>query len=315
MGRRIAVRSSPGVGSSAGSGTATIQHRIIMQPVKAVGREDVRTPLLVDAHAHVHACFDLCDFVGSACDNFEAAKTALQLPAVSEGCLILMESNGSRAFAALGERAATGKNIGPWQFVPTDEEDSLALATSGRGTLFLVAGQQMATREGVEVLALACDREIPDGMALRDTIEQIHALEAIPVLPWGFGKWWFRRYKIVRDLLQVAEPGSVFIGDSAGRLGWAPRSRIFALASSRGILNLPGTDPLPFPNQAKKPGRFGFVLEGRFEHRRPAAGIRDLLCNLVEQPSTYGRGDSLPTVLRSQVAMHFGRRGAVESWR
>jgi hypothetical protein len=225
-----------------------------------------------------------------------------------------MESSGSLSFNAFRDLVKEREGSAPWEFVPTAEAESFAVVAPDRCRVFFIAGQQVRTRDGLEVLALGCDRQISGGMTLAQAIDSIHEHLALPIVAWGFGKWRLRRYARVRDLLMSSNPTRIFIGDSAGRLAWAPRSRLFSLASAQGILNLPGTDPLPVPSQVRKPGRCGFVIEGRFDFQRPAASLTTLLRDTVKQPLTYGRHDSVVTILRGQAGMHIGRRRSVE-WR
>jgi hypothetical protein len=246
---------------------------------------------LVDAHVHFHPCFDLQTFLDGALRNFRNARKAAE----GTGYLLLTESAGAHWF----QRWRDGLNAGGgWRFELTPEDESL-LAVSGTGErLVLVAGRQIVTRERLEVLALGRDLELPDGLPLVETLERVRESEALPVLPWGFGKWWGRRGAVVAETL--GHDGELFLGDNGGRLG--PEPALFRQARKLGIRLLPGSDPLPFARHAGLAGSYGFVLPHAVDTDRPAA---TLLRRIREsgQPRAFGRRAGLPRFLRDQVGM------------
>ena len=83
-------------------------------------------------------------------------------------------------------------------------------------TLVLVAGRQIQTLEGLEALALGTDSEFPDGLELTAALAEVRASGALAVLPWGFGKWWFRRGQLARKAIDSAAANEFFLGDNRG---------------------------------------------------------------------------------------------------
>lgn len=253
---------------------------------------DLKPPAfaLVDAHVHFHSCFDLRTFLDGALRNFREGAAELGLAQPWSGYLLLTESAGARWF----RRWRDGLNAaGSWRFEPTPEEESL-LAVSGTGErLVLVAGRQIVARERLEVLALGRDLALTDGMPLGEALERVRESGALPVLPWGFGKWWGRRGTVVSEIL--GQGGELFLGDNAGRLGPAPvlfrRARV-----------LPGSDPLPFSRHAGLAGSYGFVLPAAVDVDRPAATLLQRLRE-TGQPRAFGRRAGLPRFVRDQMAM------------
>ena len=154
--------------------------------------------------------------------------------------------------------------------------------------LLLVAGRQIITAEGLEVLALCCDASPDDGRPLRAAVAAARSLDAIVVLPWAFGKWWLRRGDLIDEFVNSVEPTRIFLGDNGGRTRLGPRPRPFRVAESRGIGILPGSDPFPLRFDAGRTGSFGFVIDGTIERSRPAAGLKRLLRNGVDSPLPYG---------------------------
>lgn len=262
--------------------------------------------LVLDGHVHIYPCFDRAEFLHAALENGREAARGLGMEAGGAVCLLMSETAVDHAFRELRD----GRGLpGPWTAEPGGDGCSLRLRRGENETLILVAGRQIATREGLEVLALARDEEYPDGRSLEETLERVEESGAVPVIPWGFGKWWFGRRRLLLALLERRAPGSLFLGDNGGRPALTPRPRIFEWARRKGFLLLPGTDPLPFPEQARTVGGVGFVLRGELDEGRPGESLRGLLSGLREQPPVFGRFESLFRFCRYQVAMQLRKRG------
>jgi hypothetical protein len=273
-------------------------------------RAPIRLPsfVLVDAHVHVHGCFDDASFLDSAAENFRRGAAQVGIPGPYGACLLLAEAGDTHWFRRL--REGRQERSGSWDFAPTEEDSSFAAHHVSGERLFLIAGRQIATREGVEALALGRDVEIPDGLALAETLDRIRAEEALPVLPWGFGKWWLRRGSLVEEAFRRRGSGELFLGDNAGRLGMTGPPRLFQEARSQGVPVLPGSDPLPFAEHCARAGSYGFVLAGPLDEAHPAACVLRGIRRLKGQPRVYGRCADLPSFLRDQAAIQWRRRAA-----
>jgi hypothetical protein len=175
-------------------------------------------------------------------------------------------------------------------------------------TLLVLAGRQIATRERFEVLALGSEADFPAGQSLSDTISGVRENGAIAVIPWGFGKWWFRRKRLLAATLSSSPAEGLCIGDNGGRPRAMARPRLFELAASRGIYNLPGSDPLPLRWEINKPGRLGAVLDGPIDLSRPTASLLRTLLTLRAQPPLFGSPESLAGFVRSQIGLRLRRR-------
>jgi len=132
-------------------------------------------------------------------------------------------------------------------------------------------------------------------------------------LPWGFGKWWFRRGRIVSKLLQShvtrhVERPCLFLGDNGGRLRALPRPRLFGRAETEHVYTLPGSDPLPFVSHERRAGSYGFAFSSQLDYSRPAEKIVQLLRDIDEQPMTFGRLEGPLPFIRNQVAMQLRKR-------
>jgi hypothetical protein len=265
--------------------------------------------LLVDAHVHFHSCLNQDVFLEAASDNFRVASQQLALPEEPAYCLVLTETSKDHYFRQLQAATKTSTESG-WTVHTTAEDCSLNLCNKGR-KIIVIAGRQIITREKLEVLALGYAGEFPDGLVLSETVTGVLKGGSIAVIPWGFGKWWFRRGRILKQFLGSRDLQSVFLGDNSGRPRLGGWPRFFILAESKGMLILPGSDPLPFPSQVNKPGSYGFVLKGELDERRPFVGLKRLLQQKTSQPRTFGRPESLRNffVSQSRIQIHkFMRR-------
>jgi hypothetical protein len=270
---------------------------------------DTDDPLiLADGHVHLYACFDLPRLFDAAFSNFAAVAASRGRNDDFSGALLLTETGREHAFedlfrSAAPADAATARNASPgWHLVRTSEDISL-LACRGSVRLLLVAGRQIVTREGLEVLAIGTDRRFDDGRPVEETIRRIRAVGALPVLPWGVGKWLGRRGRLVKRAVGGSEGAATrpHLGDNSGRPVFWPRPRPFRIAERRGLKVLPGSDPLPLASEAARVGRFGFGLSGALSGERPAA---DLLRRLDEpgQPVfAYGELERPLRFLRNQI--------------
>ena len=168
----------------------------------------------------------------------------------------------------------------------------------------MLAGSQIATVERLEVLALATTQRYPDGRSLRETLSALAADGISAVIPWGFGKWWFGRGRLVMDLMKQSEVRPFLLGDSGGRPTAAPRPRLFREAERRALPVLPGTDAFPYRSQQRKAGSFGFVLDSWRAHDRPATEFRSQLARLQRSPPRFGSRVSYFEFAWLQLAMN-----------
>ena len=271
------------------------------------GGSSFQGPHLVDSHVHFYDCYDRATFFDSAARNFRAAAAARGLASEPTGCLLFTEGAGDHYFRRFRDEADRDTG-GGWAFRRTAEDASLLAVKDGETTILLVAGRQVATREGLEVLALGCDKDFADGEDLQSTFEAVLESGALPVLPWGFGKWWLGRGALMSQFVGSLDPARVCLGDNSGRPRGFPVPKLFRLAQSRGIKVLPGSDPLPFPSEVTKPGSFGFVLDGILDPQRPAESLKQIVRQRATQQVPYGRLESLGRFCRNQVLMQIRKR-------
>jgi hypothetical protein len=253
---------------------------------------------------HFHARFTWTAFLDAAVANFARTHSVAGQPRETGGCLLFTESAGASHFRALADRPALARSAG-WQAVKGDDGCSLILTRPECGPMAVVAGRQIVAAERLEVLALGCKRELPDGRPIRDVLRAVADEDAVAVVPWGFGKWMGRRGRIVRDLVERAGEAPLCLGDNGGRMRLLPRPAIFGWAERRGILVLGGSDPLPLPDHATRAGSYGFVLEEWRDSPAPAAAVKARLRELRRSPPAFGSLSSASAALRAQAGLRW----------
>ncbi len=263
---------------------------------------------LVDAHVHIHDCFPLPAFLAGALANFAAGAQELGISPGAPGCLMLTESAGADGFRRLRDDEVALP--ADWELRPNAADPSIVMLYRGEPRVVMIAGRQIATRERLEVLALGWEGFIPDGGTIPEVLERVRAVDAVAVIPWGFGKWWGGRGKRVTALVESAKLGRLFLGDNGGRPRLSRQPRLFRVAAERGIWTLPGSDPLPLRSQMGRAGSYGFFLPADPDLYRPASQIKQLLRSAPAQPASFGRRESLTGSLGAQALLRLPQSAA-----
>jgi hypothetical protein len=267
----------------------------------------MQNPLIIaDAHVHFHECFDIGRLLDKALKNFqvEAGRSF-------SGILFLTEIQSNGWFLTFRKEMAgpDQKSIGSWKIQRTREDLSLSARLNNRESLFIIAGRQLKTAEGLEVLALGTLDSFREGSPLETLIRQISQSGALPVLPWGVGKWFGRRGDLVKKLIDRSEIRPLFLGDNGNRPVFWPRPTIFKKAEKKGIAILPGSDPLPFPSEIERIGRMGFKIEGSIDPEYPARDIKKILLSPNGKPQSYGSLENPFRFFWNQLKMNRPGRG------
>ncbi len=264
--------------------------------------------IIIDSHVHIHDCFDLSTFFESASSNCQDHATTQQHHDPFIGVMLLTESSWDHWFHTLATWADQGKTITNdsntiWSIHRT-EEDFTLLARSTQGmNLLIVAGRQIVTKEKLEVLALLTSQSFQDGISIQEAIQQVKGSGGVPVIPWGFGKWWGARGQILTELLSSPVMRDVFLGDNSGRPSFLPYPSQFSMASEQGIRIFPGSDPLPFVSENGRPCSVGFSVKRELDETRPGADLKKILQDPNTAMTPYFHHEGLFRFIKNQVSM------------
>jgi hypothetical protein len=246
---------------------------------------------LIDGHVHFHECFRLSRFLEAAWANRNAVSC--QGPV----CLLLAQIPEGDPLRLPREQTSTLSR--PWQLVHV-ACGTMVFEREGTPVVFLISGRQLTSKEGLEILALATEADLSSGLPLVDVVASINDVGAVPVLPWGFGKWWFQRGEVLAKLMDT-DGMSFLLGDNGGRPSQMGRPKLLQAAEQKGIAVLAGSDPLPLRGQISRVGSFGSLISGLVDFDDPRTWIQSRLQSLASSPATRGRCRSLAGFLSDQV--------------
>ena len=192
-----------------------------------------------------------------------------------------------------------------WSCRPTVEEEVLHFRKSQKKDLIVVGGRQIESQERLEVLAVGSREDFKSGTKVHRLIREIENAGGVPVLPWGFGKWFGTRGRSLERVIKSPDLPEFFLGDSAHRPSLWPESACFRRAEEYGIQSLPGSDPLPIQREVGRVGEFGFMMKGELDLNNPAQDLRRKLLNASTPLYPFGdRVDFLRSV-QNQVLMQY----------
>ncbi len=270
--------------------------------------------IFVDSHVHIYTCFDLELFFNSAQKNFqEVSKRSGSASGNIHFALLLTEDSSSNWFNDISEKIKEkgGKSLssGSWN-INLAGEDSLYVKGNTEPSLLIqvIAGRQIVTAEKIEVLALLRNCSIPNALPLEDTIEKVIENDAIPVIPWGAGKWLGNRGKIITDYFLTLRSKPVFLGDNGGRPKFWPSPQLFEVTRKRGDYILPGSDPLPLKQEVNRVGSVGFFFDNQdSEPEDLAEYLREYLRSGNHSLQYFGDLQKNSTFFKNQLLLRLFR--------
>ncbi|SDP21403.1 hypothetical protein [Desulforhopalus singaporensis] len=273
-------------------------------------------PVLIDGHVHVHSSFSLNLFLESAWKNFSSGAERLKLSGDCVYVLALAEGQRADVFGQMKKIASADSGGSDYSseagrefaFFRTREEQSL-VARRGEQVLVIVAGRQILSREGLEVLSLASLFRVDDHLLpLAELTQTVIDRGGVAVVPWGVGKWWGKRGRIVAETLSLDRP-LLYGGDNGNRPAFWPRPRIFPRPQQPGKNILSGSDPLPLTGHQARGGCFGSAItDGSLSLDCPAKDLRTLLGREKNRLIGYGRGASVGRFISDQFRVNLKKR-------
>ena len=246
--------------------------------------------IAVDTHVHVYPSFTVARLLAAAYRHL-----ARLVPEAGVRAVCLTERAGHTAFAGLADGSL---RVPGWTVQATTETNLMGVTSAAGETLYVLAGRQIVTAERLEVLALGTDERWPDGAPVRDVVARVRAAHALPVLPWGLGKWLGARGALMQQLVTEAQPGDFALADTYLLPVLARRPGLIRRAEKRGFRILAGTDPLGRRGEEELAGRYGVSLEGPWDPAAPATSLLNLLRDPAVPLRTIGRRGSLGDTLK-----------------
>jgi len=262
--------------------------------------------LIADTHVHLYPAYDVAVALSCACERL----TSL---ARREGSVDVALLLTERYDCSYYRDVASGRKSLPsgFSFQPGTEPGSLVVENASASIrLWLFAGRQVVTSDGIEVLALLTDAEFFDRLDTRETLTCIRGAGGIPVLSWAPGKWLGRRGRVIRSLIDENGEEDLAIGDTSMRPCCWPTPRLMRRGRELGIPVIAGSDPLPFAGDEVSTGRYAIRSEA-FDAQKPVSSLRALL--RAADFSIVGRRDSLPRMLSRWIKNQRVRKAAVSS--
>ncbi|MCP5007116.1 MAG: hypothetical protein GY941_24705 [Planctomycetes bacterium] len=261
------------------------------------------TKLIIDGHVHFYDCYDPGKFFQAAIINLDAFFHS-KYPEEEDfqRILLLTEGKSNNYFKQLKINGIPGSDF---EVRNTQEDCSLTLFANNNPQCFILAGRQIVTQENLEILSIASNYKIEDGLPARDVIGMLLERKEITVLSWGVGKWLFKRGKIIRELIKEYHSPYLFIGDNGARPSFWPTPELFKMAEAYGIRVLSGSDPLPFSRETCRVGTFGFTIGGRIDANNPAESFRNNLLSKKGNVSFFGKQDRAHLFLKRQLEHRF----------
>ncbi|MGI9325671.1 MAG: hypothetical protein ACR2PZ_10660 [Pseudomonadales bacterium] len=265
---------------------------------------------VLDAHVHFYPQYDEHEFLQSALSNFARLRQMSEIDADGgqtpepeqdpiSGILCLTESHRCRWFDGL---AGT---VGQWQVGDCGEPYSKRLESPTGERLIVISGRQVITSERLEVLVLGTNRIPDDGEPASRVIDAALADDCLVILPWGFGKWWFQRGRVIAQLIQDYG-AKIQLGDNSGRATLLPKPRLLRHGQEQGLKILSGSDPLPLPGEVHNVARLGVALDSTVDAQFPFAWLKAQVAR--QQPREIGNREGVARFLKNQLLMQIKKQ-------
>lgn len=257
--------------------------------------------IVADTHVHLYPDFNIARFFDAALDNF----VRLAPDAVRWLCLTDVEQRQSDVHLCENTGAANR-----WRFERHPDGRTVRAIRDDDACIWVFPGRQIISSEGIELLALNTRWTVSDRcFSLSNLVDQSLEAGAIPVLPWGFGKWTGQRGRIVDQLAR--NRWEIVLADSGNRWRGGPEPLLLKSARREGRPIWAGSDPLPLPPHEVRAGSYGVVADQMtMDDRNPGATFRDVYqrannCRII------GARAAWPTFITDQWRMQRRKQAPV----
>lgn len=261
---------------------------------------------LIDSHVHIHECYNLEEYLNFIFTNFLNSACEIDNSIPWMGILLFSEIKGNNFFDSLLDSSSL-KFSNNFSLIRNEEDESFIIQNRSGYKVVVISGRQIITNEGIELLALCTTKDFKEHEDLQKTILDVISANAIPVIPWGFGKWVGEKKNIIKNLINFDKDIKFFLGDNSGRPRFCKEPYLFKLAKSRNHFILPGTDALPIPSEISKTGSYGFYLTTDLNLSKPSESLKKVLSELIDSPLTFGKLENSIKFIRNQLIMQINK--------
>ena len=264
--------------------------------------------ILVDTHVHIYDCYNIQKFMNYSLSNFKHNAKKIQGENSLSAFLLLAESKQYNWFPRLQAYAQhcdpqVKSELGNWEISLTANKGTLRAVNKNGEGFFIVAGRQIVTREHLELLALFTTEHFKDGEPMESVLENILSKDAIPIIPWGVGKWIGKRGTFLKHFLTHATPSIIYLGDTGSRPSFWGTPYPFKIADKNGIRVVAGSDPLPMVSDVCRPGSYGSIIFAKLNETTPSIHLKQLLRDSKTKITNYGELENPIRFFRRQVAL------------
>ena len=265
-----------------------------------------KTALAIDGHVHFYEVYVLENAIESGVRNLKdsSKKTSSDVIPV----WLLVERSDASFFDRIYKSPKDFENNG-LKFKTGNDNLTIVVEQDGKPILFIFAGRQLVTKEGLEVLSLISNLNIPDRQhSIDEVIQAVVDSGGIPTLNWAPGKWFFNRGKVIARQIQEKSIDKIFIGETTLRNTLWPEPKLVKQARKKGFPVIAGSDPLPFKGEENGIGSFGFLIKGEFDPKKPAQSLRDLMNSKRNNVQIIGKRNNIFTFARRQYKIMMEKR-------
>jgi len=265
-----------------------------------------KTTLAIDGHVHLYPVYDLKNAIESGVKNLTDHSKKISLNIIP--VWLLVERSDANFFNQI-HQSPNKFNRDGITFQNGSDDITIVVNKNNTPILYIFAGRQLVTKEGLEVLSLISNLNIPDRQKSID--EVIHAVTdsgGIPTLNWAPGKWFFGRGKVIARQIREKSTDELFIGETTLRNTLWPEPTLIKKARQKGFPVIAGSDPLPFKGEEKGIGSFGFLIEGEFDPDQPAHSLRKMMNQHRNNIKIIGHRNDIFTFARRQYKIMMEKR-------
>lgn len=255
--------------------------------------------VLFDAHVHIYPVYDLVRFFTSAFDNFAQLRKKLNLEVDYIQILGLTESLTCQWFSEV-DSVSLAKCLG---MRVIQKEAHIQLINDIGDSIYIIVGRQINSSERIEVSALGIQGGIEDNLSLETTVEAVLKQGGVPVLPWGFGKWFGKRGRMVSSIVDRYRE-KVYLSDNSNRLQWLPLPREFLRARKLGVSTIAGSDTLPIMEAEYNVARYVCVFTAEISDDNFVVSLMtELRENTISTIKIIGQREGVVRFLINQTKM------------